>query len=815
MVDMMKNLSGFFRTHLVFIIICCIFLVVGFETLNDYLLYNPDSARYIAWANSLAHGKGFLDQTTPEPSRYVMHAPLYSLFLTPVAFFFQTNESAHKAATILLGCSLIVLMYSIVYKESGKIPATIAALLLAVNPLMIIISSQVLSDVLFGVLLLISFWLLERILRSNTPDSRADYLLAVVVTAAVLSREIGIILVPLVCGALAVRRQTTSVLRILLVFILCYGAWYIWNEIHVARIEGPVLSNQSLLFQNVLTSPDDSFFDELLLRWKVNGLFYSREIASLLFFPFLTIPNTAFADQLQLIDRPENILLSIGHVFSYCWWFFALIAAVLVFVGLALEYRSHKDARLRLVFVAMYAPVLLSYPVTDKRFLFPLLLVFILWAARATTVLLKKDVSWYRWMIPALTVLLLVPNISWSYDYVKTQHAIAMEQKNPQLLSQYRESPFRHLGHWLDGTNDSSAVVLSRYKELALFMKKRTVVVVDVFVSLERFEQLIRDYGIHYLVMGHDAFGWRELEMQMALTDRYSFQEEYSAGYYTVYSVHPPEKSGLPRNSFDALLRMIKKGDFRTVDSVYYLQKEIMDSQVHLLFLEAIAKEGLGQLDSASLMMEKMYTLPQGIVYSQEAGLHRGLIEWCKEADAATDINVQTQLLNALALHYWECDLRWMALSLIHRSIAADSDFVLPYFYGIDFSLATGDTNGGKQLLTALQRRTPDENMVHSFAGVFSILDSLRRGTKGLLSSGLYFRLADKYEYLTLTENEISALLDGLRIDPANIAMTEKLALLYESKERYFPALRAWRKAEAIAPSAMIQEKIREIEKRY
>jgi len=185
----MKNLFRFFREHLGCIIICCMFLAAGYEMLNDYLLYNPDSARYIAWANSLAQGRGFLDQTTPEPSRYVIHAPLYSVSLAPVAFFFQANESAHKAATIVLGCALIALMYGIVHKESGKIPAIIAALFLAVHPLMIIISSQVLSDVLFGVLLLISFWLLERILSSNASDSKADYLLAVVVTAAVLSRE--------------------------------------------------------------------------------------------------------------------------------------------------------------------------------------------------------------------------------------------------------------------------------------------------------------------------------------------------------------------------------------------------------------------------------------------------------------------------------------------------------------------------------------------------------------------------------------------------------------------------------------------------
>jgi tetratricopeptide (TPR) repeat protein len=385
----------------------------------------------------------------------------------------------------------------------------------------------------------------------------------------------------------------------------------------------------------------------------------------------------------------------------------------------------------------------------------------------------------------------------------------------PQKDEQLPRKPFRQLGQWLDGANDSSVVILSSSKELALFMKKRTVVVVDVFVSLERFEQIIRDYGIHYLVVASDNYGWRELEMQMVLTDRYSFQEEYSAGNYAVYSTHPAKRSGLPRNSFEALLRMIKRGDFRTVDSVYYLNKAIFDSHMHLFFLEAITKESLGQLDIAQLMMERMYTVPQGIVYSQEAGFHRALIERRQQMNASHDVKFRAQLSTLLAASYWECDLRWLALSFIHQSIAGDSDYVLPYFYGIVFSLAIGDTGGGRQILTALQQRNPDKNMVHSFTDLFSVLDSLRDETKYLSASRLYFRLANEYKYLTLVEYEITALIDGLSFDPSNVSMLERLAVLYESKERYFPALRAWRKAESIAPSAMIQEKIREIEKRY
>ncbi len=434
----MKNLLRFFKEHLVCIVICCVFLFGGFEMLNDYLLYNPDSAGYIASANSLAHGKGFLDQTTPEPSRYVIHAPLYSLYLAPAAFFFQTNESAHKAANIILGCALIVLLYAIVRKESGKVPAVIAALFLAVHPLMIILSSQVLSDILFGVLLLLSFWLLERILSGKATDSKPDYFLALVVTAAVLSREIGIILVPLVCGVLVAHRRIQTFLRVILVFLAIYGAWYIWNEIYIARFEGPELRNQALFFHNVLTSPNGSFFYEIIARCKVNGAFYLKELASLCFFPFLAIPNTVFADQLKLMDGPEKILLTLGQLFSYSWWIFALVSAIIVVAGLVMEYRSHKAARFRLWFAALYAPVLLFYPVTDKRFLFPLLLIFILWAARATTMLLNKPGTWRRWVLVVSTVLCLVPNISWSYFYGATQHAIAMEQRDPQLIPQYQ-----------------------------------------------------------------------------------------------------------------------------------------------------------------------------------------------------------------------------------------------------------------------------------------------------------------------------------------------------------------------------------------
>ena len=66
------------RTSGFVLVVLVLFLIAGFASLNDALLYTPDSARYLIWAASIADGDGYSDVTSPEPTRYVIHAPLYS-----------------------------------------------------------------------------------------------------------------------------------------------------------------------------------------------------------------------------------------------------------------------------------------------------------------------------------------------------------------------------------------------------------------------------------------------------------------------------------------------------------------------------------------------------------------------------------------------------------------------------------------------------------------------------------------------------------------------------------------------------------------
>ena len=72
-----------------------------------------------------------------------------------------------------------------------------------------------------------------------------------------------------------------------------------------------------------------------------------------------------------------------------------------------MEYRSHKIALSRFAFVAMYAPVLLSYPVTDKRFLFPAPSHFHFVGSAGNNDVAQKSGTWRRWVLVVSTVLCL------------------------------------------------------------------------------------------------------------------------------------------------------------------------------------------------------------------------------------------------------------------------------------------------------------------------------------------------------------------------------------------------------------------------
>jgi uncharacterized membrane protein len=113
---MRERVSSFIGIGLV----CGLFLLLGLPSLNQMIIYTPDSARYLAWANSLAQFDGFKDMTTPEPSRYVVHAPLYPVLLAPGAFLFPQSVVAAKTTTLIIGILTIFMFYVWARNRAGN-----------------------------------------------------------------------------------------------------------------------------------------------------------------------------------------------------------------------------------------------------------------------------------------------------------------------------------------------------------------------------------------------------------------------------------------------------------------------------------------------------------------------------------------------------------------------------------------------------------------------------------------------------------------------------------------------------------------------
>jgi 4-amino-4-deoxy-L-arabinose transferase-like glycosyltransferase len=174
-------------------LLCALFLAVGILMLNDTMLYTPDGPRYLVWAKSLASFEGFRDATNPDATHYVVHAPLYSVLLAPLGWFFDSIIVPAKVLTLLTGMCLIALFYAWVARSAGRTTALLGSVVLAFNPLVLLFSTHVLSDIPFAIMVVLFFVFARRL--AEDPDSdRHAWFFVIVITLGIFLREVGLTL---------------------------------------------------------------------------------------------------------------------------------------------------------------------------------------------------------------------------------------------------------------------------------------------------------------------------------------------------------------------------------------------------------------------------------------------------------------------------------------------------------------------------------------------------------------------------------------------------------------------------------------------
>jgi 4-amino-4-deoxy-L-arabinose transferase-like glycosyltransferase/tetratricopeptide (TPR) repeat protein len=810
-------------------LVCGIFFLIGLLSVNQISIYTPDSARYLIWANSLAKAEDFKDATTPEPTRYVAHAPLYPILLAPSAFLFHNSVVAAKVTTLLIGCIAIFFFYWWLKQKVGESYALAGSIFLALNPLMVLYSTQILSDIPFAVCLILFFFLAEKVFVEQVEWKTEAVFIAVLIAAASL-RDVGIALLLTATAYMVWKKQYRRAVRVFLIPLVFYLLWFIRNEVIVAGVENPAERNTQTLFMHLYTSSQASLFEELGQRLWSNLNVYINLVGKLLLMP-------DFSSQSYMVISTDNplvaFLLTILPAVKYI-----LIAATIGFSVIGIwQLRGSALFSCMVIFLMWYFIPILFYPVNDIRFLFPLVVILMYLSVVGVNVFIDRWRASERYKIIRSTtivflILLVLPNMIWLQSYIwnswqYTQspenfyEKLKEEKKPPEMFTK----PLHLAATWIVQHSDSSIVILSRWKELAIWLQGRKLVESNPRLMRDLFYYQLRDYGVKYIV----AVRWRapiqEYETLFIQSDRFVFIPVYTVGNVDVYEVQLKKNStgeqgiALPnssiRSSYDQALSVLEDEPLKSEG----ILKELIagtEGYTMVTFHIGVAKEFAGQLDSAAAIFENFRTLPQAGSYLSLTRYHLDLISQLKMALSPINSVQRPSLYQSLAITYWGLGYRKRAMYMMSQSLKADSQFYSALIVSTIFSLEKSDTGAAWFYLDKARSFDSSNVFVAGLTTIRKCLDTLRVEIVHSRQIELRLKIIKSYIAMRLRDDAIDDLQALLRLAPQNQPALQLLAELFEMKRRYEPALRSYKTILTIdSANNEVRQKVCELSARF
>ncbi len=806
-----------------------LFLLLGLLSLNEAMLYTPDSIRYLLWAQSLSQFDGFIDLASAEPTRYVVHAPLYSVLLAPFIAILPWDVLAAKILSLVSGMLLLLFTFQWMVRRVGMWGARIGVLILVLHPLVLLFSTHILSDVPFAVVTLLCLVMVGN--REEKGLSLETILLALLVSAAIFLREVGLAVMVAIVSFLVWRKDYRAAATVFLIPLAFYAAWLFRNEILVAGFEQPPMQNSKLFFSPMYTPRSAGMLSEFAARVQNNGAFYGESLGQLILFPVQlkgAFPVVSNDDPLMsfVISGLKVLQIPLG-----------LLQIGIVVWGAFLRRNEDRLIPLFLLFLVCYSGLLLLYPIIDNRFLFPLLPIFLGYA------LVGLSDLWGRFVlrgggkhsslwIALLLLLALLPNTVWMANLVANNirhnttsreefETGAVSSLSPEM---YRK-PFRYVGEWIARHADSSTVIATRWKELTFWLEGQKLIEVDPVMSHLAFESILRDYEAGYLVVLSASSGIRELEFQMLQSRRLRFEPVYRAGGLEVIQVirNSRKRAADPvlaetilrgnvsltdeeletRRTFREGALLLERGEYHDAHSRFKHLWDKSGGSGYAALFTGITLAFAGQRDGALAVFEEFKGRSQAGAFLQHAWYHQELLSLLRQAEANPLDASKAQMLRSVAVNYLELGFRYEARKVIDRAIEADSSYFPALTFGTYCALEDGDTIAARANVEAMRNLDPKRPLTLSMEALFPLFDSLRTVSDPKAGVRHLFALGAIFERIGLRDFAVDQFLDVLEQEPENAAAMVELGKLYAAKRRWAPAAKMWNRAKFVSPEAV------------
>ena len=426
------------------------FAICSLHAVLALLLYEPtlfpggDNANYMILGESLRSGAGYRDLYLPGQPLHAKYPPFFPALLAMLGWL--GGVQVFKLAMLACTSVAVWLTAQIGLRFLGASAALLAALLLALNPVLLEYSHYVLSEAPFLALLLLALWAAER-------PGRIGFGLAV--AAAV--------------GAFLTR---TAGLTILLALPLAAGLARRVGRAATAAVSGLAVMLVWALYQRGAAPDQAGYIQELVLRDPYDPAAGSVGFSGL----FARAAGNAWAYASRVLPETLTGLDSAAAPTPVALLGVALAALILVgWIGRAQERVGATEW-----FVLMYAGLICVWPEvwTDRRFLLPLAPLLLLFAIsgglRAGERIAKGSPRWTTRAVTAvLAAVIAIPSLA----FVARQAPARIECVSLYRLGEPCDLPalasLYDAARWARANTEPDAVIANRKPSLFFWHSRR------------------------------------------------------------------------------------------------------------------------------------------------------------------------------------------------------------------------------------------------------------------------------------------------------------------------------------------------------
>lgn len=786
------------KSFLPVLCVCLLFVLLGLLRLNDLSLYTADSCRYMIWGNSVAHGKGFVDDTQPVPDRFVVNAPFYAVLIAPIQIIFPLSIVAVKVWTLGFAVLALLLCYFWMRPLTGELPALVLIILLALNPFFLVLSTEVLSEAPFIAAVLVVFILCEK-LSADPENKRA--LVALILCAPILGllREVGIMLAFAAGLHFYIRKRRRTAFAIVGTSIVVAACWYFRNQYWAAAAAAGPRGNLNLLSEHLVTPADTSLGAEMALRVWLAAKAYGAKVAEAILYPLS-------GEQYSALTIDQSPLYRSLSAFLMRWnWVFALVLLSGIGIGIVHDMRSSRTALIRLVFLSLFLLTVFVYPMHDLRYIAPLLPLMLWYIVRAF--------QWFagpgRWpaeggsrvaLISIAVVLCLLPNLAGMYEVVKANIRF---RQDPESVIHYPSIPrtyayrWGRVSSWIQDHIPENSVIASPVKDIVLVAGTRKVLEINAAVALPNFESLLRAHDVRFVFA---VPWWKNLaayEFLMRESRRYWFDAQPgSPGLFRVHSRFlEPVAPGHYEERSDTLdvVNLLRMGRREIMRENYAIARSLLEralslapDEAEVLYQAMIADLLTGNAADARNLLQRITSRPQSFDYVDHA---RNLWDAFERTERAARSGIPEErgvLTYQAASIYWEAGYPRVATRLLNEFLQEDSSYFIGAMWAVNDNLQMGDMPRARQQYSRLRRLDSANVITVSFGRILTLTDSLPFCRDSLDRGRLHDSIGITYRSIDLLDEAIDEAEMALHDNPNDAAALFLLAGIYE--QRSLPA---------------------------